>query len=63
MPELRNQLMVLDFKLVRIHSKTTFDTIKFNAEFKLIKKEINPFDFLPSIDITEDYKAIEEFNF
>ncbi len=51
------------FQTVRIHSKTTFNTIKFDAEFKLIKKEINPFDFLPSIDVNEDYKAIENLIF
>jgi hypothetical protein len=51
------------FQTVRIHSKTTFDAIKFFAEFKLIKKEINPFDFLPSIDIDEDYKTIENLVF
>jgi transglutaminase-like putative cysteine protease len=51
------------FQTIRIHSKTTFDSIKFFAEFKLIKKEINPFDFLPSTDITEDYKTIENLVF
>jgi len=51
------------FQTVRIHSKTTFNTIKFDAEFKLIKKEINPFDFLPSIDVNQDYKAIENLIF
>jgi transglutaminase-like putative cysteine protease len=51
------------FQIVRIHRKTTFDTIKFFAEFKLIKKEINPFDFLPSINVYEDYKTIEELVF
>ena len=51
------------FQTIRIHSKKPFDTIQFNAEFKLIKNEINPFDFMPTSDITEDYKAIENYLF
>lgn len=51
------------FQTIRIHCKNPFDTIKFDAEFKLVKNEINPFDFIPSENISEDYKAIESLLF
>ena len=51
------------FQTVRIHSKNPFETIRFDAEFKLIKKKINPFDFSLPLDIIEDYKVIENLLF
>ena len=53
----------LGFKTIRIHSKTTFNSIRFDAEFKLVKKEINPFNFSPSLDIDDDYKTINKLLF
>lgn len=53
----------LGFKTIRIHSKTTFNSIRFDAEFKLVKKEINPFNFSPSLDIKDDYKTIDKLLF
>jgi len=51
------------FNTIRIHTKNAFDIIRFDAEFKLIKKEINPFDFSPNLDISEDYKTMENLLF
>jgi len=51
------------FETIRIHCKNPFDTIKFDAEFKLVKNEINPFDFTPSVNILDDYIAIESLLF
>lgn len=51
------------FQTVRIHCKNPFDNIKFEAEYKLIKKEINPFDFAPSENLVEDYQTIEDLLF
>lgn len=53
----------LGFKTIRIHSKTTFNSIRFDAEFKLVKKEINPFNFSLSLDIKDDYKTIDKLLF
>ncbi len=47
----RNSLSIngLGFKTVQVRSKKQVDHINFNAHFKVVKKEINPFDFeLPS---------------
>jgi len=52
-----------NFQTIRIHSKNPFDKIKFEAEFKLIKKQINPFEFSLPIDITEDYRILEDLLF
>jgi len=52
-----------NFQTLRIHSKNPFDTIKFDAEFKLTKKKINPFAFDLPININEDYEAIEKLLF
>ena len=51
------------FKVVRVQCKNSFEEISFQAEFKLTKKEINPFDFIPSESIESDYKLINEIDF
>ena len=52
-----------DFLTNRVHIKKPFENIQFDAEFKLIKKKINPFDFSTPLDISEDYNAIDELLF
>jgi len=53
----------LGFNASRIHCKNPFDYIEFSAEFKLQKKEINPFDFLPSSDLAADYELLNSLHF
>ena len=42
---------------------TPFDTVQFDAEFKLVKKEINPFDFSLPVNIDDDYNTLESLLF
>jgi transglutaminase-like putative cysteine protease len=51
------------FQTVRVHCKNAFDSIKFEAEFKLLKKEINPFNFSLNENLFEDYQTIENLVF
>tara|TARA_R110000868_G_scaffold4211_13_gene26704 strand:+ start:111487 stop:112344 length:858 start_codon:yes stop_codon:yes gene_type:complete len=51
------------FQTIRVNPKKEFKEISFKANFKLLKKEVNPFDFAPSLAIEEDYKKIEELEF
>lgn len=52
-----------DFPTNRVHIKKPFENIQFDAEFKLIKKKINPFDFALPLDVEEDYKTIDSLLF
>lgn len=51
------------FKTIRVHPKQKFDEIAFKATFKLIKKEVNPFNFDLLPNISEDYTSINSFEF
>lgn len=51
------------FKTIRVHPKDRFKEISFEANFKLIKKKINPFDFNPEADLIKSYAKIEELDF
>ena len=51
------------FKTYRIHPKREFNTIEFEAEFKLQKKEINPFNNLQSPNIKEDREILDSLEF
>ncbi|MBM1107399.1 transglutaminase family protein [Aurantibacter crassamenti] len=51
------------FKTIRVHPKQKFKNISFEATFRLIKKEVNPFDFNPSADIEQSYQKLNELNF
>ncbi|MEC8831917.1 MAG: transglutaminase family protein, partial [Bacteroidota bacterium] len=53
----------LGFKTVQVRSKKELDHIKFNAHFKLTKKEINPFDFELPLDINEERKLVDSLDF
>ncbi|GLB53818.1 transglutaminase [Neptunitalea chrysea] len=53
----------LGFNTSRIHCKKPFKDIIFEVTFKLTKKEINPFDFTPSLDNALDYKLLESLLF
>lgn len=51
------------FPTIRIHCKNPFDTVQFDAEFKMVKKEINPFDFSLPVNIDDDYNTLESLLF
>ncbi|MGF1555407.1 transglutaminase-like domain-containing protein [Paucihalobacter sp.] len=52
-----------NFQSYRIHCKKPFDTINFEAEFKLVKVEINPFEFATSQNDNDSYEIIEKLDF
>lgn len=51
------------FKTIRVHPKQKFKNISFEASFRLIKKEVNPFDFIEDLVHEESYQRIEELDF
>ncbi|WP_373518557.1 transglutaminase family protein [Pricia sp.] len=51
------------FQTIRVHPKKKFRQISFEAHFKLIKREVNPFDFLEEEDISQAYAAIQQLDF
>ncbi len=51
------------FKIVRVQCKIPFENISFDAEFKLIKKEINPFDFIASDTVKSDFESLDDIAF
>ena len=51
------------FKTIRVHPKTEFTHIAFEANFKLLKKEINPFDFEPEEDVLKSFQKLQELDF
>ncbi len=51
------------FQTIRVRPKQKFKQISFEANFKLIKKEVNPFDFEPNQNIKLEYDRIEEADF
>ncbi|PWK22443.1 transglutaminase-like putative cysteine protease [Maribacter polysiphoniae] len=51
------------FKTIRVQPKSKFKHITFEASFKLIKNNVNPFDFEPNSDIAIDYQKVMELDF
>ncbi len=51
------------FKTIRVHPKKKFKEISFTANFKLIKKEFNPFDFERVEDIRIAYDKLKKLDF
>lgn len=51
------------FRTIRLQSNQKFNKISFEADFKLIKKEINPFDFSAFPAAEEEYQYIETIEF
>jgi len=51
------------FKTIRVHPRQKFKSISFEATFKLLKKDVNPFGNELEQDIPASYKALEELNF
>ncbi|GLB49152.1 transglutaminase-like domain-containing protein [Neptunitalea lumnitzerae] len=53
----------LGFTTSRIHCKKPFKDIVFEAEFKLTKREVNPFDFTLPLDNSLDYELLSSLPF
>lgn len=51
------------FNTIRVNPKKKFKEIVFNANFKLIKKEFNPFDFGTTEDIQVAYDTLQQLDF
>lgn len=61
--KIENSINGYNFQSYRIHCKKPFDTINFEAEFKLVKDEINPFEFTTSRNDNDSYGIIEKLDF
>lgn len=53
----------LGFKTIKLGIDKPFTKISFKLECKLIKTNINPYDFLPNIEVAKDYEEIERLDF
>ncbi|WP_405246753.1 transglutaminase family protein [Cellulophaga sp. Asnod2-G02] len=51
------------FNTIRVNPRKKFNQITFNAEFKVLKKDANPFEFNSSQNIKEDYLKLNSLNF
>lgn len=51
------------FKTIRVRPQRKFKEISFEARFKLIKKEVNPFAFMPDDAISGAYDRIQKPDF
>lgn len=52
-----------NFQSYRVHCKQAFEIINFEAEFKLVKKEINPFEFSTTTNIKSQYQTLQQSAF
>ncbi|WP_299777513.1 transglutaminase family protein [uncultured Formosa sp.] len=52
-----------NFETTRIHTKKPFESIAFEAVFKLTKTKADPFKIDPKFTIEDDYKAISVLDF
>ncbi|WP_318308260.1 transglutaminase-like domain-containing protein [Flagellimonas crocea] len=53
----------LGFKTVQVRSIKQLDHIRFQAHFKLTKKEVNPFNFDLPLNLEEERKSLESIDF
>lgn len=51
------------FNTIRVNPRKAFQEITFTAEFKVVKKEINPFKFNLSDNLKLDYQELDSLNF
>ncbi len=51
------------FRTIRIQPRKKFKEISFEANFRLLKKEVNPFDFELGEEIVKSYQKIQELDF
>ncbi|MDT0647752.1 transglutaminase family protein [Zunongwangia sp. F260] len=58
-----NSINAFGFKTYRIQPKQRFQEIQFEAEFKLSKEVVNPFETIPSTDNDETYQLLDTLEF
>ncbi|MDT0651486.1 transglutaminase-like domain-containing protein [Autumnicola edwardsiae] len=58
-----NSINAFGFKTYRIQPKQRFQEIQFEAEFKLSKEVVNPFETIPSTDNDEAYQLLDHLEF
>jgi len=58
-----NSINGYGFKTIRVHPKQKFKNITFEASFRLIKKDENPFDFHQDESLDEAYNLLNELSF
>ena len=51
------------FKTIRVHPKKKFNKISFEAKFKFLMEEVDPYNFPLDLDIEKGYKKLEDFEF
>ncbi|NNF19883.1 MAG: transglutaminase family protein, partial [Flavobacteriaceae bacterium] len=51
------------FRTIRVTPAQPFKDITFTASFKLVKEQVNPFDFIPPQDPEKDYSTLESLEF
>ncbi len=49
----------LGFTTLQLHPNVPFSDVRFRATFKVMKQEVNPFDFIPLEDPSGGYRQIE----
>lgn len=58
-----NSVNGLGFSTIQIRPKKGFQKIQFELKCDILKSEINPFDFIPSEEIEEEYNIISNIDF
>lgn len=51
------------FKTIRVHPKQKFKKISFEANFKFLKEEVDPYNFSLDLDVATGYQKLEELEF
>ena len=51
------------FKTIRVNPKKKFKEISFEANFKFIKEQVDPYDFSLELDNSQGYQTLEELEF
>jgi transglutaminase-like putative cysteine protease len=51
------------FKTLRLRPRISFRQVQFEAQFKVLKQEVNPFDFIPAKNHGETYLQIDSLEF
>ena len=53
----------LGFKTLQVRPTNAFQEISFTIKCKVHKEEVNPFDFMPNLNVSDDYALLNEIDF
>lgn len=61
----RHELSIngLGFKVVRVNTQKKIHKISFEAKFQVTKDDINPFDFILNLNVSDDFLTIQNVSF